>query len=1094
MKHAHLLSCASASALALTVLCANPAHANATDTAALNKLSKATAPFVPNAGQWDERAAFAAQTLAGTVFVTKKGELIYSLPGKPIAYPEGASPLDTLTKKHAAPTERGPGWALSESFVSASGEMLKATPDGFRPAASKVSYFIGPDETKHQRGLNTYDRVNLGNVYPGINVQLRATGNNIEKIFTVAPLQNPAQIRVKLSGATQLEVNAQGELIAHTDNGPIAYTAPIAFQEDAQGNKESVAVQYALNTQQNTYAFALAAYDTSRPLIIDPLIKSSYLGGSGTDAANRVAIHPNTGNVYFVGSTDSPGISFPTVAGGAQRINAGNTDAFVAYFDPSLTNQLGLTFLGAGATDVATTVAIHPVTGDVYVGGKTDSTGSTFPGVAGGAQGSSGGGTDVFISRFAPDLTTLHNSTYLGGSGADIASAAAFDAITRDLYVVGYTNSPSNTFPGVAGGAQGSFGGGTDAFVSRFNSDLTTLFKSSYLGAAGTDAATALAIDAATGDVYVAGYTTSPGNSFPGVAGGAQGSFGGGTDAFVSRFNSDLTTLFKSSYFGGPGGDVAYAVAIHPFTGNVFIGGYTTDIGLPNVAGGAQSSFGGGYDAFVARLNADLTRVIQATYLGGAGTDIANALAIHPNTGEVYVAGFTDATTNTFPGVAGGAQGSSGGGIDGFVSRFNADLTRIIQSSYLGAAGTDQVNAVAFDPLDAIPFTTFTVVGYTSSPGNSFPGVAGAAQGSFGGGLYDAFASRFNPDLTASNTTPNSFKFITQANVPVSSVRTSNPALITGIVSAAAIYVDGAPGSTYCISSSNSCSCDLSAGFVSVPGSINNGTYVCARQTSALLADVGTKTLVHIGGAASPFVTITGTAFVPCNLNMGGGIEITTTKEGLVLLRAMLGLTGSATTTGTGVTAAQWTTARPLINANCGTNFPADTSPSVSLTLVAQTNVALASVRTSSPAQVTGLSGSAAITVDGTAGSSYLVSPTNSCASGTFMTTAGTITNGQYVCAKHTSAPARDAVTQTTVHIGSTASTFFAITGTAFAPCRLNMDGGTLLLGNNEGLVLLRAMMGFTGLASTSGTGITAAQWAATRPLINANCGTNFPP
>ncbi len=61
-----------------------PAHANAPDPATLQRLSRATVPFVANAGQWDARAAFAAQTFAGTVFVTKQGELVYSLPGKPI--------------------------------------------------------------------------------------------------------------------------------------------------------------------------------------------------------------------------------------------------------------------------------------------------------------------------------------------------------------------------------------------------------------------------------------------------------------------------------------------------------------------------------------------------------------------------------------------------------------------------------------------------------------------------------------------------------------------------------------------------------------------------------------------------------------------------------------------------------------------------------------------------------------------------------------------------------------------------------------------------------------------------------------------------
>ena len=84
--------------------------------------------------------------------------------------------------------------------------------------------------------------------------------------------------------------------------------------------------------------------------------------------------------------------------------------------------------------------------------------------------------------------------------------------------------------------------------------------------------------------------------------------------------------------------------------------------------------------------------------------------------------------------------------------------------------------------------------------------------------------------------------------------------------------------------------------------------------------------------------------------------------------------------------------------------------------------------------------------------------------------------------------------TQTSVHIGGAVGKFAVSTGTQFTSCNLDMDGDTLLTGSKEGLVLLRAMLGFNGAATTAGTGITAAQWASARPLINANCGTNFAP
>jgi hypothetical protein len=108
--------------------------------------------------------------------------------------------------------------------------------------------------------------------------------------------------------------------------------------------------------------------------------------------------------------------------------------------------------------------------------------------------------------------------------------------------------------------------------------------------------------------------------------------------------------------------ETAKALAIHPTTGEVYVAGGTNSTNFPGTTGGAQASYGGGTtDAFVARLNSGLTQTLQSTYLGGNGNDQANALAIHPTTGEVYVAGDTSSTN--FPRTSGGAQATHGGGL-----------------------------------------------------------------------------------------------------------------------------------------------------------------------------------------------------------------------------------------------------------------------------------------------------------------------------------------------------------------------------------------------------------------------------------------------
>jgi len=911
----------------LALLLSNGAQA-AVDPGVSQKLATASVPFVPNAGQWDKQAAFAAQTFAGTLFVTTEGKLVYSLPGKPIADKADDTSTGSLARRphdHQRATERTPGWVLTETFVGANGQTIRATPNGYRPTAAKVSYFIGNDDHQHQRVLNTFEGVNLGDVFPGINVQLRATGTNVEKIFTVAPRRDPRQIQLHVGGATKLELGQQGELVAHTDNGPLTYTAPIAFQEDGQGNRQPVAVRYALDTQTNDYGFALAHYDTTRPLVIDPLLQSTYLGAAGEDHANATAIHPASGEVYVTGQTTSSGTTFPGVSGGAQGSHGGGTwDIFVSRFNADLTTLIQSSYLGAAAQDIALALAIHPVSGDVYVAGNTLSSGTTFPGVSGGAQGNYGGSLDAFVSRFNADLTTLIKSSYLGGVGSDAAQALAIHPLSGDVYVAGYTQSL--TFPGVSGGAQGSIGGGYDAFVSRFSADLTTLLRSSYLGAAGFDYADAMAIHPASGEVYVAGHTTSSGTTFPGVSGGAQGSYGGGTlDAFVSRFSADLTTLIRSSYLGAAGVDQPHALAIHPISGDVYVAGETDSATntFPGVSGGAQGSSGGGTDGTVSRFSADLTTLIRSSYLGAAGTDIAYALAIHPVSGEVYVAGKTNSPNATFPGVSGGTQGSySGGGNDAFLSRFTADLITLVQSSYLGAAGAEGANALAIDPRSGNVYAA----GLTNSPTTTFPGVSGGAQGSYGGGFFNAFVSRFSLDLLATDVYPNAVHFTAQSGVPMNVVRTSAPVQISGLGVPAMVTASGSLGSAFCISAGNDCSCDATPGaaFTTTPASIANNQFLCAQHVSAPIPNALRETVVIVGGGAAKFQTFTGTNLTVCSLDVDGNGADDALTDGLIIIRALFGLTGTAVTNGAigaGAARTAWAQLQPYLNANCGTNF-----------------------------------------------------------------------------------------------------------------------------------------------------------------------------
>lgn len=670
--------------------------------------------FVPNGGQTDSRVAFDAKVPAGTVFVTRRGELVYSLRG-----PAG-------------------GWSLSETFVG--GRPLPTSGDR---APARVTYLTSVDAGRSGESLPTYASVRFVDVWEGIGVSLRLNAGSFEKLFTVAPGVSPDAIRMAVRGAESLCVDHDGSLVAVTGIGEVSFSAPLAYQE-RRSERIAVAAAYVLNGQE--YGFQIGAHDPDLPLVIDPILQSTYLGAAGSfEGFVGLAVHPSSGDVYVTGTTQSA--NFPGMGGGAQPTLAGANDVFVARLNSSLTSLIQATFFGGNGFDNPTGIALHPADGSVYIAGSTAS--ASLPGTAGAAQPAPAGLGDAFVARLSPSLTTLHRSTFLGGSFTDLGFAVRIHPVTGEVYVAG--DSLSVDFPGRAGGAQPTKNGVSDAFVSRLDPTLATILQSTYFGGGLADQAQDLAFNAGGGEVFVTGVTSG---DLPGTTGGAQSLFGGvaggDTDAFVARFDSSLTAFGQATYLGGTAFDIAYALAVDPGTGDIFAGGSAASPNFPGVSGGAQPTYGGGVaDAFLSRLSPSLTILRQSTFFGGSGgADNAVAIGVHPS-GQVYATGATDSPD--LPGTAGGAQPGLGGLLDAYLARFDPMLQVLHQATYLGGSRPDFAEDLVL-PLNGEVY----VAGTTES--SDFPRTAGGAQPTFagppGGGIPDAFVSRLSPGLEGGPTSP----------------------------------------------------------------------------------------------------------------------------------------------------------------------------------------------------------------------------------------------------------------------------------------------------------------------------------------------------
>ncbi len=226
---------------------------------------------------------------------------------------------------------------ISERWVGGKVQAIK----GEEELPTKVSYFIGKDSSKHRTGLPTYRYVSLGEVWSGVEVKLKATQKTVEKLFYIKPGADPSKIVVEVDGAEGLRLSKDGEIIIQTGLGDLKLSKPIAWQEK-DGKKLPVEVSYEL-IGKNRYSFVVAKADPSLPIVIDPILQATYLGGDHSEKATALAIHPKTGEVYVAGDTMST--NFPRTTGGTQGINRGNSEVFVARLNSNLTQILQFTYL-----------------------------------------------------------------------------------------------------------------------------------------------------------------------------------------------------------------------------------------------------------------------------------------------------------------------------------------------------------------------------------------------------------------------------------------------------------------------------------------------------------------------------------------------------------------------------------------------------------------------------------------------------------------------------------------------------------------------------------------------------------------------------
>ena len=613
--------------------------------------------FEANRGQTDPRVRFLSRGNGYSLFLT---------------------PTETMLVE--GKTQLGGRWNSAHSLADSKSlppAVLRMTLVGANPAPiltgveelpGKVNYLIGNDPHAWHTGVPLYSQVRSEQVYPGVNLVFHGDERMLEYDFVVSPGADPNRVVFRITGAKQIQLDESGDLVLHTSSSQVLMHKPLIYQP-AGAERQPVHGAFVLRANGDV-GFELAAYDRSRPLVIDPTISyATFLGGAGIDNGFGVVVDtttaPNSPKMYVPGVTNDI-TTFPEASTLIGSSPGGTNYIFLAKIDPKLTGAASLDFL-------------------TFIGGSINFSGAT---------------------GCATVPTGLALDTSLGASSVEIVISGATDCKNYPVT----TTTPTT--------------GSDDMFVTRLVPSGSALDLSIFFGGNGQEPpGTGLATVDSSGNVVLASYTTS--TNLPVTAGAYATKLNNGAAGFEDCFVAKLSRSFVVEYLTylnvGAGSVSADAgalacIASQDSSGQILAGGDIISSTAFNAAGGAngfQTAFQGIADTFLMKLNPSLSGTSQltyASYLGGGGiTDPGGAALLAP--GVVAIVGNTTSGTTANPGniplknaflSTNLASASSDKGI-GFVTVVDTTKTgaaSLICSTYFGGSGgDDKVQALAFDPV-----------------------------------------------------------------------------------------------------------------------------------------------------------------------------------------------------------------------------------------------------------------------------------------------------------------------------------------------------------------------------------------------------------
>jgi gliding motility-associated-like protein len=640
--------------------------------------SYAQMEFVENKGQWHQNVEYRGDFKTGSFFLENNGfsvlmhkpEDMQALSERMHGHSEKPVDLDAPVILHT--------FTYKVKFLGAAPQ-VKQVPD--KPFPTHNNYFIGNDPSKWASDCKVYQAVTYNNVYPGIDVRYYSEHGKLKYDFVVYPGANVSAIAMHYDGPTDVSVKNK-ELVITTPVGEIKELYPYSYQDES-GKRREVDCKYVV--KNGVVTFDIKNYDPKSVLIIDPSIIFSTFTGSTVDNWGYTATPGPDGTFYAGGIAFGPG--YKVSPGASQEIFGGGNpeDDFAGYdiaifkFSANGANRLYATYLGGSGNEQPHSMIVD-LQGNLIVAGRSSS--DNFPLRGGLPLIGPGGGYDIIVSKFNATGTNLIGSVKMGGTAADgvnirpkWASPRGVDGIRRNygddarsevildaannIFLASCTQSPDFRIIGTTP-MQSTFGGGRqDGVIVKFNANLSAVLFSSFFGGSGDDACFVGSINPLSGNLYIAGGTTS--NNLPGDKTGVMTPTyqGGTTDGFVTEVRSDGSGIIKTTYQGTAAIDIVYGLKFDK-AGYPYIMGTTTG-NWPVVNATFSNS---GSKQFISKLQPDFSGYVYSTIFGtnSPAPNISPIAFLVDRCENVYVSGwggginvaenYTTGTTSGMPEVS----------------------------------------------------------------------------------------------------------------------------------------------------------------------------------------------------------------------------------------------------------------------------------------------------------------------------------------------------------------------------------------------------------------------------------------------------------